>query len=339
MMGTGNIRLALGFLFLPAWGVWGALPDYPLSTKEVKILTGYYTEGGKYLGGVPKYSKDEDIYTCTDLNYEFGTYIVASGGNATVCMSWTAKQNPNNGTSSSAQEETFWERCICEDATTTNAEYCAEWTCGQQDANNALTCVGGVTPCTLDYPAEDIRCTCVTPEEEFGKYCAAWTCLGWDDDGEQEAEEFTCETASPSGEYCDGWTSIIERPQEVQVSTCGCNGQWNGDGVCTYWECNERSMTLCSHANDPYMSWCNVGIAVGLWGLLGSIGAFFVASGLMRLVEDPCINVTFLGFFLMAVFAVPVVIWGGQDGATYVGIWWGAIVLIGLAYGYWTKPV
>lgn len=111
-MGTANARLTLGLsLLLSVRGVRGDSPDYPLSTKEVKIRTGYYTEGGKYLGGVPKYSKEGDVYTCTDLNYEFGTYNTASGGNATVCMSWTAKQNPSNGTSSSSQvEETSWER-------------------------------------------------------------------------------------------------------------------------------------------------------------------------------------------------------------------------------------
>ena len=234
----------------------------------------------------------------------------------------------------------FLDRCLCQDVATTNAEYCAAWNCGKQDAGNTLTCLGGVTPCSLDYdPVENVaQCTCGTPDES-GKFCGAWTCIGWDSDGVEESEEFQCVRDSPSGEYCDAWTSVIERPKELQASTCDCIGQWNGDSVCTYWECKERAMPVCSHANDPHMSWCNIGIAVGLWGLLGSIGAFFVASGLMRLVEDSCVNVFILGSFLMVAFSVPVVIWGGEDGAMYVGIWWGAIILVGFVYGYWTKPV
>ena len=98
-MGAAGKKITLALALLPFPGAWGALPAFPLSTKEVKIRMGYYTEGGKYLGGVPKYDEDYGIYQCSDLNYELGTYNTASGGNATVCMSWAAADPSQNNTS------------------------------------------------------------------------------------------------------------------------------------------------------------------------------------------------------------------------------------------------
>lgn len=44
-----------------------------------------------------------------------------------------------------------------------------------------------------------------------------------------------------------------------------------------------------------------------------------------------------LGFLWMAVWSIGVVIWGGQDGAMYVGIWWGALIVIDLLYACCTN--
>ena len=46
------------------------LPDYPLTFGEMKVLAGYYTAGGKYLGGRPKAAKQErqGAYECLAFN-------------------------------------------------------------------------------------------------------------------------------------------------------------------------------------------------------------------------------------------------------------------------------
>ena len=110
MMGAaGDILLALALL--PFRGAWGELPDFPLSTKEVKIRMGYYTEGGKYLGGVPKFANEDGLYQCSHFNYELGTYNTASGKNATVCMSWaTAFRDQNSTEGQTVDRSEPWHR-------------------------------------------------------------------------------------------------------------------------------------------------------------------------------------------------------------------------------------
>ena len=42
--------IVLKVAFLPLVEIWGSLPDFPLSRFELKVRSGYYTEGGKYIG-------------------------------------------------------------------------------------------------------------------------------------------------------------------------------------------------------------------------------------------------------------------------------------------------
>lgn len=96
-MATGTIVLAVALL--PIKGIWSALPDFPLSKREIDIWAGYYTEGGKYLGGIPRYDNEDEFYECTEFNSNNGVAITSTidgsasstsdgaEGNATVCTS------------------------------------------------------------------------------------------------------------------------------------------------------------------------------------------------------------------------------------------------------------
>lgn len=119
----------------------------------------------------------------------------------------------------------------------------------------------------------------------------------------------------------------------MEVSTCECIQELSHGGVCSYWECQERGLTKCSLGGP---SWCNIGVSVGVGGFFGSLGAAMLSWGLFGLnvdsqssdCEGRCKII--VGFLWMAAWSAGVVIWGGQDGAMYAGIWWGAIILYGL---------
>lgn len=67
-------------------------------------------------------------------------------------------------------------------------------------------------------------------------------------------------------------------------------------------------------------------------GFLGSWGAIAIAYSLAH-AKQPGVNnglcIAVSGFVWMAGWSAGVVIWGGQDGALYAGLWWGAIILAG----------
>lgn len=94
---------------------------------------------------------------------------------------------------------------------------------------------------------EHTRCGCEV-EDDSGHFCAFWTCLETDSDGSQEHEEYACSRSSPSGLYCEAWTGVIEGEEEVEMSTCECVEEWNGDQVCSYWECEERGKSCSDSA-------------------------------------------------------------------------------------------
>lgn len=88
-------------------------PDHPMTVTETKIVAGYYTEGGTYLGGTPKLGDvSKEIYECLDDDYFFTTTNDTSvtnastsdsdTGHATACMHWRADESAG-GTSSSGR--------------------------------------------------------------------------------------------------------------------------------------------------------------------------------------------------------------------------------------------
>lgn len=68
---------------------------------------------------------------------------------------------------------------------------------------------------------------------------------------------------------------------------------------------------------------------------IGSVGAMSVAYGIFSPYGmGPVVSLVLiaLGVVWMAGWSAGVVIWGGQDGAMYAGIWWAAIVGLGCIY-------
>lgn len=310
-MSTANVAVFLALL--PITIVLSILPDFPLSNKQLKSRAGYYTDGGKYLGGIPWLETEIELYECTD-------------GNATVCMSWTATE------SSSDEHEVG--TCSCQSVK--NDEYCDAWTCSQVEVDNAATCTDSSEDnCFFEREVESTRCSCdVEDEESSGKFCASWACVETDSDGIREFEDYQRVRVSPSGQYCEAWTGDIESVEEVETSACECVEEWDGDGFCSFWECRERGLDKCSR----YMyGWCNLGVSVGVGGVFGFFGAILAALGFAHITEYDEVYMLWivLGFLWMAVWSAGVVIWGGQDGAMISGIWWGTTVGYGILCGRW----
>lgn len=330
-MGAGSTAVFAVFALLPITRASSALPEYPIDGTEMKVRAEYYTEGGKYLGGMPEYVNKFQFFECTrfasestnsstatsntttdgsttttdDITTTTTTTTDGAQGNATVCTSWTV-----NEVGSDLNDVG---RCSCQSVANTGY-YCKEWTCSRLGA-------------------ESTQCTCEEEDAGSEKFCSSWTCLETDPDGTQEVGEYTCVTASStsSPEFCEAWTGVIEGSGEVEVSSCACAEQLDGVGICSCWECKERGMAKCSRANS---SWCNIAMSVGVGGFVGSWGAMLVAFG-VYISDKRCRHrvdyfdlcyVLLIGFLSMAGMSVAVLVWGGQDGAVYSGIWWGAII-------------
>lgn len=146
------VHLVLTVVLLPITGIWSTLPDYPLSSRELSTRAGYYTDGGKYLGGIPKYDKKLEVYECTEFNSDNsssssnatdsaapdnsvvnGTTTDGAEGNATVCTSWTANEV--------GSDECAVGRCFCQ-SIASNGEYCDAWTCSQLEVDSDITWSG-----------------------------------------------------------------------------------------------------------------------------------------------------------------------------------------------------
>lgn len=309
-------------LLLPIRGVLSVLPDFPIGKREMETRADYYTETGKYRGGFPMYDDEFQLYECTTFNSVSSnssatttttatdgnatTTDGAEEGNATVCMAWTA-----NEVGSDVYDVG---RCSCQSLANDAEYYCEAWTCSQL----------GV---------ESTRCTCKSEDADSGQFCSSWSCVETDADGTQEFGEYQCVNASNSSPaFCEAWTGVIEGSGEMEVSACECVEQWDGVGVCSYWECKERGLDKCSTTNK---GWCNIGVSVGVGGFFGSLGAMLVALSIIFPVKKKDLDWIVLvpaGLFWMSVWSAGVVVWGGQDGAMYAGIWWGAIIALALLY-------
>lgn len=330
-MDTGRILLTVALL--PVTEIGGVFPEFPFGEHELKHRTGYYEAGGKYLGGIPKYDTKFERFECTEFNYE-NSHDAPLGNDATVCLGWTASEV------SSVDSQV--EVCSCEALTA--AGYCEEWSCNQLEVkHNAYSSISGSDTRSLpESEAGETECACEI-EHDSGNFCSLWTCEHTGSDGgsgqqPHQFEQFRCVRESSDADYCEGWTGVAETPGEVTLSACECVDEWNSVAVCSYWECESRVMQRCSQAGP---GWCNIGVSVGVGGFFGSLGALLAAWGLLRLVHrakqsyfDSAGYDMFFGLAWMAAWAIGVIIWGGQDGAMYAGIWWLSIIAIGFLCGW-----
>lgn len=325
-MGVWNILLTL--FLVPVTEIGGVFPGFPLGEHELKARAGYYSNSGKYLGGIPKHRTQFNSFACTEFNYE-NSHDAPLGNEKTVCLSWTENKV------SSAESE--FGMCSCDALTI--AGYCGDWTCSELEVDGDAYARSSTieTPSTNETQAENTECACEI-EDGSGNFCAAWTCKETLSDGGKQFEEYECVRESSGADYCEAWTAVSEISREVVLLACECVDEWNSVAVCYNWECESRILTRCSRGGP---GWCNIGISIGVAGVFGSLGALLAAWGLLRLIHrakesyfDSSGHDIFFGCAWMAAWSVGVLIWGGQDGAMFVGIWWGAIIAVGVLYGW-----
>ncbi|CAN0526513.1 unnamed protein product, partial [Ectocarpus sp. 8 AP-2014] len=218
--------------------VRGEFPDYPMTFADMKVLAGYYTEDGKYLGGIPKADGvSREIYECATDGFFYPTDTIANStegtGEATACMEWRADESAGG---------TF-QLGSCECKSVDNDAYCSAWICIQVTEEEECNSDGG--SCFVSTNTDSVLCQCDL-ETASGLYCDSWSCKQIDSEGREEFEEYHCQREAESGHYCEAWNGNVTASDEVEVVTCECVATWNGDHVCSYWECEEIGLSSCS---------------------------------------------------------------------------------------------
>ncbi|CAB1097860.1 unnamed protein product [Ectocarpus sp. CCAP 1310/34] len=306
--------------------VWGEYPDYPMTFADMKVLAGYYTEDGKYLGGIPKADPvSKEIYECAADTYFYpsGNDTVTDSadgtGEATACLEWRADESAGG----------IFQKGTCECTSIDNESYCSAWTCNQ--VKQEEECNSSGSNCVVSTNTDAVLCQCDL-DVPSGLYCDSWSCKQIDSDGREEFEEYHCQREAESGHYCEAWNGNVTATDEVEVVTCECVATWNGDRLCSYWECEEIGLSSCNSTKG----WCDLGLSIGLAGVFGlagalaagfsfaSFGCFEQSTTGMRAVV--CMGIG--GILWCMVWSVGVVIWGGVDGVVYVGIMWGVSFLL-----------
>lgn len=207
----------------------GEFPDYPMTATEMKVIAGYYTEGGKYLGGIPKFDGlSKEIYECLDDDYFITTANDTSATNATssaantsyatACMQWRADESAGG---------TF-QLGSCECKSVQSEAYCEAWVCVQVKQQENCDSDGG--DCYVTTNTDSVLCQCDV-ENASGLYCDSWSCKQIDSEGREEQEEYHCQRESASGHYCEAWNGNVTASDEIEVVTCECVAEWSGDRV------------------------------------------------------------------------------------------------------------
>jgi len=86
--------------------------DFPLSDKEHKIAAGYYTESGRYKGGIPKRSGELETYVCNEYAYD------STNSTAIACVDWSVNEFGGGETETGS--------CTCGSF---NDRYCSGYSC------------------------------------------------------------------------------------------------------------------------------------------------------------------------------------------------------------------
>lgn len=207
----------------------GEFPDYPMTVTEMEVMAGYYTEGGTYLGGIPKLDDlSKEIYECLDDDYFFAAVNETTVTNATssatgttyatACMHWRADESAGG---------TF-QLGSCECKSVQNEAYCEAWVCVQ--AKEVENCNSDGADCYVATNTDSVLCQCDV-EKVSGLYCDSWSCKQIDSEGREEYEEYHCQRESASGHYCEAWNGNVTASDEIEVVTCECVAEWNGDRV------------------------------------------------------------------------------------------------------------
>lgn len=298
----------------------GQRVDFPMTDKEHKIAAGFYSESGRYKGGIPKRSGELETYVCSEYAYD------STNSTAIACVEWSVNEFGGGETETGS--------CTCGFF---NDRFCSGYSCYtvEEDAEPTCTKTGKYTKnCVYHSDVELATCDC-SQESDNGLYCKSWECEEIDDDAHVEFEEYECRLEAGSGEFCQAWTGVIHSREEFEQTTCFCDSEWAGDAVCSVWKCEEREYEMCGQAGP---GWCSFGIAVGVGGTFGAIG--FIVTGVLVFLTmigefggiDTCLALC--GAVVWAcLWSIGVVIWGGVYAVEAVAMYWAAPIILGLFFG------
>lgn len=269
MMGSTGKCLLFSFFVVTR----GELSDYLMSFGDMKVMAGYYTAEGKYLGGIPRKEylhQEHGIFGCKE-----GFFAEANGTTEVTpaaCLEWRGDQ----WASAKWCREKFpfceytLSSCTCD--LVINQAYCSEWVCSKSFEQTRSKSSGNGGTYTVKTLGEySVSCKC-EQEHETGRYCDSWSCE-WGD-SRSGGEEYSCLRTSPSGYYCDLWSghTIVSG---AHTAACQCLSEWNGNSSCYFWECESRFLDKCGSGD----SWCNLGVSIGVGGGFGLVGVIMMVYG------------------------------------------------------------
>lgn len=326
---------ALGLLLIPTPDVRAVdFPKYPLSDWDLQIAGGYYSEGGRYRGGIPRVRGSTLLNACvkywtpievspeasaSSLNSSSSSSSSPSSswstsfvdlGNATVCMEWED--------SKSSEKDGEIPLCTC-DSRASNDLYCREWSCLNVRVDLTGNCGDH---CYYRTGKPNKQCSC-SAEYRTGDFCRRWQCSDSTDENHVIMEDYNCISPSAGGQYCQSWAGQRESPSRLAAIACACEDPEGppGDGVCDNWTCKERRIKKC-------LGMCDMRLSLGLGGTLGVIGIFFLYNSVRaRLPLSVSLSLTWI-----AIAAGGVLFWGGYDGGIYAGFLWAVALLIAVVF-------
>ena len=159
-------------------------PDFSMSKHEMVVAAGYYTEGGKYIGGLPRFGSEIESYECLSfISASNGTTTTSSSvsngsididididiDNAAVCMQWSATER--------SDDEAEIRLCTCRSPA--GDRYCESWTCAQIEKEDYVSDCGNRrrldngAGCYIEVESEHAVCGCDV-EHESTNFCVEW---------------------------------------------------------------------------------------------------------------------------------------------------------------------
>ena len=201
---------------LPAW-------------KRLRIEAGYFSESGRYQGGLYRRRTSEDlkIYNCQSHDAD------------RCCHSWTL-------TAASGDNEVN-ESCSC--LPNCASTCCESWSCSRTESvpnsngRNAARQENAMTHCSCSSRSND------------NTSCQTWNCSNWEEVRDY-GETYHCEDADAGG-FCSRWNGTSRSRKDVGESLCRCT--FSAGEYCAEWYCVTRRLQRC---DQHPAGWCDLGLAL-----------------------------------------------------------------------------
>ena len=271
---------------------------------SLKRRAGYYTQSGRYRGGLYK-----------SVRHEEGEVNDCVKDNGRYCLLWTSR-NRN-------EEKEKTSSCACKDG---RRQYCASWTCEHKaahfDADYCRHADRGAASCKGRQHEAYSTCSC-SIEAKNQKYCQQWLCT--ESSSHEKTAKGTYNCTKDRVEYCERWTGDILSENEVEAAACQCDVKQATH--CRHWTCKDRGLKICRRK----WGWCNFTFALIVAGgggticLLGGMFSGLKERNLYRRMER-----FYFGSVFCFLFTPGVLIWGGETVVPWVALMWGVTLLISL---------